>query len=57
MQLTLQWDVELINDENIVNNRYIGDILINILTQNIDDIKINENSENIKKNSKKLYKK
>ena len=31
----------------------ITDILTNILTQNIGDIKINENYENIKKNSKK----
>ena len=36
---------------------YIGDISTDILIQNIDDIKINENSKNIKKNSKTLYKK
>ena len=36
---------------------YIGDISANILIQNIGNIKINKNSENIKKKSKKLYKK
>ena len=36
---------------------YIIDIQINILTQNIDNIKVNKNSKNIKKNSKILYKK
>ena len=36
---------------------YIGNIWIDILTQNIDEVKINKNSKNIKINSKKLYKK
>ena len=33
-----------------------SNILVDILIQNIDDVKINENSKNIKKNSKYIYK-
>ena len=36
---------------------YIEDISMDILIQTIIDIKINENIENFKKKSKKLYKK
>ena len=36
---------------------YIEDISADVLTQNIDDVKINKKFENIKKNIKKLYKK
>ena len=32
-----------------------SNILVDILIQNIDDVKINENSKNIKKNSKYIY--
>ena len=32
-----------------------SNILVDILIQNIDDVKINENSKNIKKNSKNIY--
>ena len=49
MQLTLQWDVELINDENIDNNGYIDKYFDTKYW-----LKINENYENIKKNSKKI---
>ena len=38
-------------------HKYIGDISTDVLIQNIGKVKINENYENIKKNSKKLYKK
>ena len=34
---------------------YIRDLSVNILTQNIDEVKINKNSKNIKTNSKKNY--
>ena len=37
--------------------KYIGDISIDILIKNIGNIKINKNYENIKKKSKKLFKK
>ena len=53
----LQWDVERTIDENIDNHVYIRDILTNILTHNIRDMKLNENSENIKKSAIKLYEK
>ena len=36
-----------------VLHEYIRDILMGILIQNIGNIKINENSKNLKKNSKK----
>ena len=36
-------------------HKYIGDISTDVLIQNIGKVKINENYENIKKNSKKNY--
>lgn len=44
------WYLMSANDENISNYKYIGDISMNILTQNFDGPKINQNLQNVKKN-------